>query len=228
MVFKLFEEPFISGIEVHDDLALVVPLSHCNLKCPHCHVKKIMNRVVKEYTVQEFFEMLRDEDCLDLTICFTGGDPLLYTKELDEFQEYIYDYKLKVVIETNGIGFKILPTVRYWYIDVKAPLLPSPVHEYVGVNITFGTYYNCIRKLARAYPLNSYFRMTLIDGLFDSPEYIVYNTRVITRNLGDRIIINQGNVSDEKLEEVLDFMRKESLDLLDIMVFSKNQGWYRL
>lgn len=219
--FKLFEEPFISGIEVHDDLALVVPLCDCNFACPQCHVKNIMNKCVIEYTVDEFADMLVRDRCMDLTICFTGGEPLLYDDELDDMQEFIIDHDLKVVIETNGFHYRQLPTVKYWYVDVKMPLKLCEPYGYIGVDITFSDYYTSLHKYAKAFPHNTFFRLTLIDNVFDNPRVISDTITTIKKNFGDLVIINQGNVSDDRLVDVIDVIDD------DVLVFSKKEGWLK-
>jgi Organic radical activating enzymes len=116
-------------------------LPKCNLTCPYCdtetkvpeslrleimpgsrNFKKIENPV----PLSQLLELMRSYDfSLHHSVSVTGGEPLLWTRELQVLLPLIKESNLKVYLETNGTMpnqlLEVLPMIDIISMDIKLP-----------------------------------------------------------------------------------------------------------
>ncbi|WP_456371770.1 7-carboxy-7-deazaguanine synthase QueE [Methanocaldococcus sp.] len=144
---------------------IFVRFAGCPLKCIYCdeNHKKYLNRVEKSPGSGKF-EILKNMDIENIVnivdrlktpdlfaVSFTGGEPLLYFKELKEIVEILKDKEYKTFLESNGI----FPD-RVFYFDIASIDIKLREHfnnikeeEYIKL------YRNEIKTIKNLYNLNS-------------------------------------------------------------------------
>lgn len=116
-------------------------LPKCNLACPYCdtetNVPKTMRfeakpgsrnfeKIENPVSLSRLWEIMQIYDfSLHHSLSVTGGEPLLWTRELQAFLPLIRDRQLKVYLETNGTMpnqlLEVLPMVDIISMDIKLP-----------------------------------------------------------------------------------------------------------
>ena len=95
--------------------AFFIRFKKCNLKCPFCDTMSKMQdpNIIAPFdlTTKTIDEFLQNDGRL---IVVTGGEPLLYTKELENLLDYLErcQFDGKVVIETNGVMLKTTKVIN--------------------------------------------------------------------------------------------------------------------
>ena len=114
----------ISLIDFPGKISTVFFFAGCNLRCSYCHNGDIL--AVKKETIIPIDSILSDIEKRSKFIdgvCFTGGEPALYTELIDLVKEIKEKYALAVKIDSNGLFpefiEKILPYVERVAIDIK-------------------------------------------------------------------------------------------------------------
>ncbi len=119
----------VSLLDYPGYICSVVFIAGCNLRCPYCHNRELLNKDMCRYRFdwEEILQwLLRNRQMID-GVCFTGGEPTLY----EHLESMIYDVKelnLKVKLDTNGTESYVLKRLLqlqlldYVAMDIKAPL----------------------------------------------------------------------------------------------------------
>lgn len=141
--------------------SIFVRVSGCNLRCvfkdsvcdtpytsfnPEHSLYKSMDDLVKAFKEeQERYPRVKH-------VVVTGGEPLMYKKDLEEFLARIYDDTMMITIETNGTKPILNPLTGKFRIELYSvsPKLSTSVGkpgEYNGVEVTQGMIerHNCER-----------------------------------------------------------------------------------
>jgi 7-carboxy-7-deazaguanine synthase len=96
-----------------------VRLAGCNLHCTWCDTRYAADEPGKEMTIEDV--TTRVEGMRSLTVCITGGEPLLQPATVPLARALL---KLKhiVLVETNGsLDVRVLPKEVVRVVDVKCP-----------------------------------------------------------------------------------------------------------
>jgi len=129
------EGPFVGVRQVF------LRLPGCNLDCPYCDTKFEAQpefRLETKAGTREFSFLpnpVKPEDLQQVmqkfdvrmhhSLSLTGGEPLLWSRELPPFLQMIKDTGLRVYLETNGTLadrlLDVLPWVDYISMDIKLP-----------------------------------------------------------------------------------------------------------
>jgi organic radical activating enzyme len=120
---------------------LFLRLPGCNLACPYCDTltdyspQLLLEAVPGSRSFESYDNPLNLPDLLGLLLRFnfqkhhslsvTGGEPLLWNRELAEFLPLVREQGLKIYLETNGTLFQQLDTLLPWLdiisMDIKLP-----------------------------------------------------------------------------------------------------------
>ncbi|MHB8124776.1 MAG: 7-carboxy-7-deazaguanine synthase QueE [Desulfitobacteriaceae bacterium] len=120
---------------------LFLRLPRCNLSCPYCDTpvddsQQLLVEVVPGSRSFEYFDNpLSLKSLLDLlkkfdfqkhhSLSVTGGEPLLWNRELAEFLPLVREQGLKIYLETNGTLPQQLDSLLPWLdiisMDIKLP-----------------------------------------------------------------------------------------------------------
>ena len=119
----------ISLIDYPGKLASIVFTYGCNLRCEHCHNPELVIEPLKEDRLLDSEKILKylsnRVGKLDAVV-ITGGEPLLYYKELREFIKKIKALGYLVKLDTNGL----LP-------DRLQRLIKSHLIDYISMDIKY-------------------------------------------------------------------------------------------
>jgi len=109
---------------------LFVRFPECNLRCDYCDEAK---EPLDEFTAEEISQEIRRlerEHGPHSFVCFTGGEPLLYWREIERIASRLKPEGYRFYLETNGILCdaleKILGLMDEISMDMK---LPSVTHD---------------------------------------------------------------------------------------------------
>lgn len=163
----------ISLIDYPGKLSAIVFTYGCNLRCEYCHNPELVieplreNRLLDEEKILKYLNSRVGK--LDAVV-ITGGEPLLYYKELREFIKKIRDLGYLVKLDTNGL----LP-------DRLQRLIKSRLIDYISMDVKYSskeyelyTGTATLEKIKRSIQLimNSglgyEFRTTYVKGIHDT------------------------------------------------------------
>lgn len=132
----------IQRFSLHDGpgIRTTVFLKGCSIRCPWCSNPENINHQIeryvkdgkegfygKEYSVEEVLkEVLKDKIFYDDNggVTFSGGEALLYAKELLPLMQQIKQNNISIAVETclfvpSAYLEKVIPYVDYFYVDLK-------------------------------------------------------------------------------------------------------------
>lgn len=123
----------LSANEWKDHVSIVIFFNGCPFNCAYCHNSQMIDAI--NYVD---IDIVKDEIRKSLpfvnSICFTGGEPTMNQKPLEEILKFAKSLNLSTLIETNGYFPEILKNlyekrlVDELYIDIK-----TTKEEYPGV-----------------------------------------------------------------------------------------------
>jgi pyruvate formate lyase activating enzyme len=109
MLIKGFQK--LSMIDYPGKASSVIFLFGCNFRCPFCHNPELLDEKkaleVKTYEEKEVLEYLDENVGFLDGVVITGGEPTIWP-ELPELIKKIYEFGLKVKLDTNGTNPEIL------------------------------------------------------------------------------------------------------------------------
>ncbi len=107
-------------------VATTIFTGKCNFRCPYCHNPTLVEEKPDTDTIpiDKFLKFLEERRGKLGAVCITGGEPTLQP-DIKQFIEKIKDKDYLVKLDTNGSNpeklKKLLPTVDYVAMDIKAP-----------------------------------------------------------------------------------------------------------
>lgn len=116
----------VSTIDYPGEIAAVIYTQGCNLRCPYCHNKGIVEGKGDDLTWDEVRDRLQQHADVITGVVITGGEPTLFIQALQELVQYLHDeMQLKVKLDTNGatifsIGM-VAKHLDYLAMDFKCP-----------------------------------------------------------------------------------------------------------
>lgn len=136
----------INGETTHSGVpTLFIRTYGCNVKCVYCDTPQkgtYYARVELTTIAKRVMDMAKAHEITD--ICITGGEPLVYNKEVDLLAEYLSKKGFTVYIETNGT--LPIPTKSRSYnviMDIKVPsadILNGYISDVTKDNLKFLKY----------------------------------------------------------------------------------------
>lgn len=105
--------------------SIFVRLAGCNLRCLYCDTKYAWDTHYKDLTPTEVFaEIIRivGDNGNNLLVTISGGEPLLYEKELVELAKILKNHGFRIAIETNGTicpGSELVNLIDYFNVSPK-------------------------------------------------------------------------------------------------------------
>lgn len=114
------------------EVASVIFLPGCNLRCPYCHNPSLVHPGEEPLTpISEILQEIEKRKDLISGVVITGGEPTLYS-DIKQYIELIQSLGLKVKLDTNGTNPHILKTLKPNYIamDFKTSLNKYPALGY--------------------------------------------------------------------------------------------------
>lgn len=139
-------------LDFPDEIACIVWLSKCNLRCVYCHNPEIVfgEGKISEATCFEFLEKRKGQ----LTgVVFSGGEPTLF-KDLPRYMGKARELGFKIKLDTNGsspdvvkdiVGMKL---VDYVALDYKCPA--NRAKELLGTDNFVGAFEESLAFLINA------------------------------------------------------------------------------
>lgn len=135
----------INGETTHSGVpTLFIRTYGCNVKCVYCDTPqddKCVVRLELNNIAKRVIEMTKEHAITD--ICITGGEPLVYSKEVDLLAEFLSEKGYTVYIETNGT--LPIPQSRSYNVimDIKVPsanILDGCISEVTKKNLKYLKY----------------------------------------------------------------------------------------
>jgi len=158
-------------------VAAVVFLGGCNLRCPFCHNRELVleHQRLPGRTIEAVLDSL--EDCRDWLdgLVVSGGEPTL-APDLAEMCRIIRARGLAVKLDTNGTRPRVLEElisaglIQAAAMDHKAPLAQPDLHrQMTGLTADLGAIRASLNLLL-AGPIEAHFRTTVVPGLLGEAE----------------------------------------------------------
>ncbi len=161
-----------SLLDYPDNISTVLFLANCNMNCPFCYNKGLVQNPEKYDKLTEewvLHELERRKKFID-GVVISGGEPLLY--DLEEFVKKIKEIGLLVKLDTNGLNpealEKILPFVDYVAMDVKAA--KQRYRDAAGVNLDIEKIKKSIEILKNSDTLYE-FRTTVVPAFIPEEDF---------------------------------------------------------
>ena len=136
----------INGETTHSGVPTIFIRTYgCNVRCVYCDTPqegKVYVRLDLNSIVKRVMDMAKEHEITD--ICITGGEPLVYSKEVDVLAEYLSERCFTVYIETNGT--LPIPSKSRSYnviMDIKVPsanILNGCISDITRDNLKFLKY----------------------------------------------------------------------------------------
>lgn len=208
----------VSLLDYPDHLCSVVFVAGCNLRCPYCHNKELVNRNVDhQVNWEEILQwLMRNHRMID-GVCFTGGEPTL----CEDLESMIYDVKrlgLKVKLDTNGTNSHVLrKLLRSQLLDFVAMDIKAPLDRYSQIcRSKVNTYdiqksVELIKMFAPDYEFRTTFHPSLLsiedfykicEWLKGVSTYVIQNCR--TGNNLDPVFSRLPSIDYEDVQDIAD------------------------
>lgn len=134
-----------SLIDYPGNIASVIFLSGCNMRCYYCHNPQlVLPRLIKNnspISVNEIMDWIeKNADLLDAVV-ITGGEPTLHPS-LPDFLRILKRLSLSIKLDTNGTNSRMIEyligkrLIDYVAMDIKAPLRLEKYREICGTTFT--------------------------------------------------------------------------------------------
>jgi pyruvate formate lyase activating enzyme len=121
-----------SFIDFPGTVSTVLFFSGCNLRCPYCHNKLLVDCSVDEsWRSNEFWDFLEARKSTIDGVVFTGGEPTLYPYLKDVAAE-IRAAGLRVKLDTNGLLPEVVDGFQYDFLALDVKTLPARYEPLLG------------------------------------------------------------------------------------------------
>ena len=160
-------------IDYPNRVASVIFTKGCNLACPYCHNRELIDGSdIEPYTFDDILIHLRKRSHVLSGVVISGGEPLLYADELQQCIDEIHNLGYKIKLDTNGLLYDRLIKMRnidFIAMDIKTSIdkyhLVCPhFTDYVRQNII-----NSIDYIMQS-GIDYEFRTTVVPGIVDMDD----------------------------------------------------------
>lgn len=152
-------------------LSAVVFTAGCNLKCPFCHNKELVEGTSDTIDEEKILTFLKKRRGQLESVVITGGEPTLQ-KDLDKFAKKVKEMDYLVKLDTNGTKPEVVRDlidrnlVDYIAMDIKTS--PSKYNRAAGSEVEMKKIKKTIKEVKR---LENYeFRLTAVRGLVEEED----------------------------------------------------------
>ncbi len=159
-------------------MASTVFLPLCNMRCPFCHNRDMVEGDCESIRQEEVLAHLGKRSKILDGVCITGGEPTLYGESLVEFIRAIkLESGLDVKLDTNGTNPRVLETlireelVEYVAMDIKSALREDAYAKACGRRIDLEPIRESI-SLLNASTIDHEFRTTVVKGIHEKDDII--------------------------------------------------------
>ncbi len=129
----------------------------CNLKCPFCHNWRIAEgQGCAKYTPKELAQVVfKHSDPLDDLIHLTGGEPMIWAREVKEFAREIYGFKpLSINSNCTVNGERLIEMIKEGLVmhvatDIKEPYEVMYGYEEETAKVIHERFLRCLSELAK-------------------------------------------------------------------------------
>ena len=160
-------------------IASVIFLPGCNLRCKYCHAAHLIINPEQLETIptEQVMDGLRRQKGWVDGVAITGGEPTLHEEELLDLIRTIRSLPMKVMVETNGtrpqwvgrlLSDGLLDAIS---MDVKAPLTSEDYERVTGKPIEPDLIRASIRHIIESGVAHE-FRITVVPGLVDAEDVL--------------------------------------------------------
>lgn len=165
----------VSLLDYPGHLCSVVFTAGCNLRCPYCHNKSLIdeNESCHQIAWEEVVNWLSKNHKMIDGVCFTGGEPTLCVN----LESMIYDVKrldMMVKLDTNGTNPLVLKKLLDLHlIDFVAMDIKAPLDKYTQIcrsNVDIFSIQKSV-ELIRIYAPNYEFRTTFHPSLLSIEDF---------------------------------------------------------
>ncbi len=138
MIFGLTKTSFV---DYPGEVSFVIFLGGCNMRCPYCHNKSIVNKENSIYELNTVLEMIKERKGFLNAVVITGGEPTVHGEQLIELIKKIKALGFKVKLDTNGthpnLVNKIISNnlIDYIAMDIKNTFSKYELTTNVKINI---------------------------------------------------------------------------------------------
>ncbi len=216
----------LSTVDWYGNASLIVFFAGCNFRCPYCQNSPL---IPPDSGVEVGVEVLRERIEKNLilldAVVFTGGEPTLQPKGVEEAARAVRDYGLKLMLDTNGSMPSVIEgllkeeLIDRVALDVKAPLRAEPYGRVIGLPEAGASMARRVEEsleLCNQYGVEVEVRTTVAPGISDDPDFI----REIARSIRGRCTVyylqqfdNTGNILDESLKALEPPTRERLMEL---------------
>ncbi len=185
----------------------------CNFSCPFCHnpelvIEKWDKKISQGFTEDKVLEFLKSRKGKLDAVVITGGEPLLWNKDLMSFLEEVKKMGYLIKVDSNGSFPEVLDDyikkeiVDYWAMDIKNS--ESFYSETAGVNVDIEKIKKSI-DLIKNSEVDYEFRTTVVPGLHDLEK--VKGIGKLVKNSKRFVIQNfrKGKCIDKKYSDLKGF-----------------------
>lgn len=178
-----------SLIDYPKKISAVVFMRGCNLSCPYCHNKELLNEddpgIINP---DELFQILKDREGKIDAVVFSGGEPSLYKSLIPFMKRIKEETKLSIKLDTNGLEpvfiEQALPHLDYIAVDIKTE--PSQYFDVLGcgyIPIEIDARLLRTKMIIEGSGLESEFRTTMYPPVIKDFNRLVHFTkRYVAKN----------------------------------------------
>ncbi len=189
-----------SFVDYPKKIAYVIFMGGCNMRCPFCHNKSIVNKDSNKYKKQDILNELKTRTSFNEAVVITGGEPTIYNDELLELIINIKDLGYLVKLDTNGTNPKLLKEILdnnlidYIAMDIKNVFYKY--EEAAGTKVNIKDIEESI-KLIKNSNINYEFRTTVNKEMHSIEEI-----KKIKEFIKDNYIIQSYRYSKEQIKDI--------------------------
>jgi pyruvate formate lyase activating enzyme len=178
-----------SLIDWDGKITSVLFFDRCNFRCPFCQNWRLITNPEK-YPVYEFEEifkrLIQKKNWID-GVVLTGGEPLLFYKDVIKISKKLKEHDFGVKLDTNGAfpdeleSLLNLKLIDYIAMDIKAPLDDNYFIAIGRIHRQEPTILERIKKtisLLMNSGIEYEFRTTCVPGLIDKESIIKIGTEI--------------------------------------------------
>lgn len=229
----------ISTVDWYGNISAVVFFAGCNFRCPYCQNASL---IPIESGKEAPLDLLRQRIEISLSlldsVVFTGGEPLLQKDAMMEAAEIVKNFKLKLMLDTNGSLPNVVEIlldadlVDRVAIDVKAPLTAEDYGRVIDLPLLGAEMAEAVEETldtCNNHAVEVEARTTIVPALSDEPDFI----RRIASSLRGRCNVhylqqfdNSGDILSERLKELKPPSRERMVELAKVALGEGVDGVY--
>ncbi len=208
-----------SLIEWEGNIAAILFLPHCNMRCPYCHATHLVNKPNELESIPlEVVEkrIKKNKDWLD-GVVISGGEPT-FRDDLDSLITIFKNMALKVRLDSNGTNPDMLEDliqrelIDCVAMDIKAPLREGKYNAASGASCNLSDIERSI-KLIMDSGIEYEFRTTVCPTFLDKPDIVEIAQSIAGAMRYTLQTFRPTNCLDSKMFDVVPYTEDEMKDI---------------